>query len=450
MNFDQMPTQAQFDSLKQKGYLNTDFNPNPEPVLPPPPPMPVEEEPVDEMPEEDVYTPDAPVAPAMPVYEPSPELLKAEADKERAIKSAAIAGEAQAAEEAAFLNKRAEEQKNLFQKEEAEIGLKEQAASDALAKLETQMEEASKKKVDPNQYWAEKSTGQKIFAGITLALGAIGAGFTGRNDAATIITNQIEADIQRQRQNIESEKEGLGARKGIYKDMLSAYNDKRSALNASKIAYLKGAEMEVEALKARAKGTEIKANADVLLSDLRVKRANETEALKNRQMQLASMKSGQMTPDLMDERQLQRYVPGQGLALDKESAKIMREATVNSKTGLDSIKGLLNISKRPLKSVSLEDRKEAQVLATSLKAALRSELIGPGAVSESEWKLLDSIVANPTNVFSLDSSNEVALKTLGKKMQRNLAEKAKMYIYQPQGASAGVRSMPKGGYDIVK
>lgn len=445
MNFDQMPTPDQFQALKDKGYLNTDFNPTPMVAPPPPPPEPMVEEPM----VEDVgYEPVA--APEPFVMQPNPEMEKAFQQKEAAIQKAGAAGQAQAVAEANYMQEKNKQAEMMFAEDQAKIQKGIEDAGQAMAKLQEDQDKVAQMKVDPSRYWSQKTTGQKILAGISLALGAIGAGFTGRNDAATVIANQIEGDLQQQKQAIDQKREDVAAKKGIYKDMLASYGDSQMALNAARASYFKGVETDVMAMAARAKGAEIKNNADMLLADLRMKRMGEEEKVKSRYAQLASINSGQLSPELLDEKQLARYVPGAGLALDKESAKIMREATVNTKTGVDSIQQLLNISNRPMKSVSLEDRKEAQVLATSLKAALRTELIGPGAVSESEWKLLDSIVANPTNVFSLDSSNQVALKTLGKKMEKNLAEKAKMYIVTPQGKSTQIRTTKPGGYEIVK
>ncbi len=54
--------------------------------------------------------------------------------------------------------------------------------------------------VDPNHFWADKGTGQKISAGIGLFLGGIGSAFTGQaNPALGIINKAIENDIDAQK-----------------------------------------------------------------------------------------------------------------------------------------------------------------------------------------------------------------------------------------------------------
>ena len=43
---------------------------------------------------------------------------------------------------------------------------------------------------------------------------------------------------------------------------------------------------------------------------------------------------------------------------------------------------------------------------------MRLDILGPGTVTDSDRKLLESIVRNPTDVFSLSSSNKKALEGL--------------------------------------
>jgi hypothetical protein len=55
---------------------------------------------------------------------------------------------------------------------------------------------------------------------------------------------------------------------------------------------------------------------------------------------------------------------------------------------------------------------EADQLARSVQGALRLDILGPGTVSDPDRKLLESIVRNPTDIFSLQSSNIKSLEGL--------------------------------------
>jgi hypothetical protein len=80
-------------------------------------------------------------------------------------------------------------------------------------------------------------------------------------------------------------------------------------------------------------------------------------------------------------------------------------------------------------------------LAGLLKGELRVEIVGPGAVSETEWRLLDSIIANPTKLASLDSTNKLALRTLLRSLDMSAKNKAGQYImgYQDSPASRQIK-----------
>jgi hypothetical protein len=60
-----------------------------------------------------------------------------------------------------------------------------------------------------------------------------------------------------------------------------------------------------------------------------------------------------------------------------------------------------------------------------LQGLLRTPILGPGAVSDSERALLQDIVANPTAIFSMSSRNEARLNELMKTIDRGVASKAK-------------------------
>lgn len=74
---------------------------------------------------------------------------------------------------------------------------------------------------DPGRFWATRSTGQKILAGVSVILGGAGAGFglTG-NRAMDIIQDAIKQDVQLQREGFENKREAL---KGAAQGALTTY-----------------------------------------------------------------------------------------------------------------------------------------------------------------------------------------------------------------------------------
>lgn len=457
MNFDQMPTPSQFEALKNKGYLNTDFNPNPmsqpvsQPTVEPPMPGPVEPEPA--MPEPVAE----PLPPTLPPIQPPDQFMKFASQQDQALRDAAKAGEAAAMKEAAFRETEAKAYQQRVLDDRKKVEEEENQVMERYKALDEAEKVASDKKVDPDRYWSEKSTGQKILAGITLALGAYGAGFTGRNDAATVIQNQINADIDRQQKAIDTEKEGITQKRGIYKDMLALLGDKKSAMTAAEIAYLKGTEMQVAGMQARARGAEIKANAQNLRGQLQDKIEQKKLEFVNASIQRQNLQSEQVNPELLSKEDQERYVKGYGLVLKPKVADELNTAVVEAKNATSSIMELKKLLGKDWKSLDPTVKADAEVLVGSIQAAIRSEMLGAGTVSDADREFLNRLVKNPTKFWSLDAATEASLNALGKKIEKGLANKMSQYITTPfkktvrdSRYSGGTQNQNPGGYDIVK
>jgi len=138
-------------------------------------------------------------------------------------------------------------------------------------------------------------------------------------------------------------------------------------------------------------------------------------------------------------------VTGYGVAPSPEIAKDFREVLISATEAQTGIKRLLEISAMDSPWASIDLRSEAQVLQGALQGALRREIVGPGAVTESEQQLLKSIIRDPTKFWSLSSSNKTALETLLKKVERGLAKHAALISWQqPSGMQSGQAQGPMG------
>ena len=63
---------------------------------------------------------------------------------------------------------------------------------------------------------------------------------------------------------------------------------------------------------------------------------------------------------------------------------------------------------------------KAKTISTMLQGALRTTITGPGAVNESEYKMLRDVIADPSRFFSLSSANKKVLQTLLSRVDDNL------------------------------
>ena len=82
---------------------------------------------------------------------------------------------------------------------------------------------------------------------------------------------------------------------------------------------------------------------------------------------------------------------------------------------------LISLADDPSVKVKTSDAyNKANTISTMLQGALRTTITGPGAVNESEYKMLRDVIANPSSFFSLSSSNKKILQTLLSRVDDNL------------------------------
>ena len=122
-----------------------------------------------------------------------------------------------------------------------------------------------------------------------------------------------------------------------------------------------------------------------------------------------------------------------------ERIRLARKASKPPLTQIDLIARLqilgMMISQSALSKVESGRRPvtdiEVITLAKALKGQLRLFIVGPGAVTDKEQAILDDIVANPMDIFSIASRNKAALNTLRNAIKRSSDAKLQPYFLQP-------------------
>lgn len=151
---------------------------------------------------------------------------------------------------------------------------------------------------------------------------------------------------------------------------------------------------------------------------------------------LEKMESGKDT-DKEEERMRELGVPGVGIARTVQEAKDLRAAQVSKKNADGMINQLIEIANKPGAAFNPKDRKLADQISTMLQGALRLQIVGQGAVTDSDRDVLKSVIANPALIFSLKGNVISALNNLKSINQQNLENMYESGIYkrfeQPQG-----------------
>lgn len=132
-----------------------------------------------------------------------------------------------------------------------------------------------------------------------------------------------------------------------------------------------------------------------------------------------------------------------GVAPTEKEAADFREQYANVAQSKKNITRLLEIAK--MGTLAQQDpiiKAEAEQLARAAQGALRLDIIGPGTVTDRDRALLESIVRNPTDIFSLQSSNIKSLNSLLDRAGAGLESKAKALGLQAAQVEQSAQQSP--------
>lgn len=121
----------------------------------------------------------------------------------------------------------------------------------------------------------------------------------------------------------------------------------------------------------------------------------------------------------------ERLVPGYGFAVDASNARKFRTELGEGQaaiSGIDEVMKLYNQSGGQISKLNPKTRAKIDSTLIALKGALRLGILGPGAVTDAERKILDSAVPNPAEFINVFGPTR--LQQLQTVIQSNLDNKA--------------------------
>jgi len=90
----------------------------------------------------------------------------------------------------------------------------------------------------------------------------------------------------------------------------------------------------------------------------------------------------------------------QGKAPTVQEASKFREYLADVNSGISNLDELIQLGKQGSR-LSPTDRARAENLARMIQGKFRTEIVGPGAVTENDRKVLESVIGNPLQTFSI-------------------------------------------------
>ncbi len=215
------------------------------------------------------------------------DLLRTKADLMVADAQAAAASKkVEAAESEAFLKRQQEKQEAVAAK-----------SAEYQKQIDMKIADLQSQSIDSGRLWAESSTGNKILAGVSLALGALGAGLMkdGRNRAAEVIDKAIDRDIEVQKSNIAKKQQDVSSARGAYSEFLSATGSERIAELATRNLAIENVQKQLAAAQASNLPEVAKNNVQLLAADMQQKKLlNDAEI--NKITTKKSVEEVEMTP----------------------------------------------------------------------------------------------------------------------------------------------------------
>lgn len=364
--------------------------------------------------------------------------------KSEAVEYGSNVGIQRAQEEGAYLRERASQQEQMLQEQQQKEARRQEQIKEQELKAQQALDEFASAKVDPDRFWKNKGTGDKIIAGIAIALGAISQGITksNSNQALDIINSQIDRDLEAQKIEILSKKEAASGQTGILAQMRARFDDERVAENMARVIGLDQAKLKLEEIASKSRSAEVSANRDLLLAQIeeeRQKRLLEVQKAINESPQAqgikrnmvvsgvqnpATGKNEKASPEILSEKDRERVVPGLGIATTEDDAKKLKEAQINFKK-FDNLLGEIVESRQKFgaEMFGAEAEKQKARATEALLAIKNMETLG--ALDAGALKVGGRIIPENPAEFRWTGDPVAELKEIKRRAQVNFNEKIK-------------------------
>lgn len=327
------------------------------------------------------------------------------------------------------------------------------------ATLQDELRKMATVKVDPNHFWADKGTGDRMAAAFGVFLGGLGGG---ENQALGILNRAIDRDIDAQKTNWDNARQikaqEIEGQKNIYGMHLAALGDERAAEAGARAASLEMFGQRLEAAKSTFDSPEIKARAEaaqaaiqkeLAKTNMELQKAVNDDAYKRGTLELQSAELGiraqeanaraQAAAREGQAKQMATYVPGVGLALDEKSKEKVQEiagAYNETKSALDEMRRLRKDAGGG-EVLNRDNVKKMHVAQTAfIGAANRMQRFG--SLDKGAQELLSLLSGGDITDFG--SAVDGALEQAGTSLQNSFQGQTRPYMAQYEEAAKPVSS----------
>ena len=182
-------------------------------------------------------------------------------------------------------------------------------AQQRMQQIDRNVQELSQQRIDPEQWWGDRSTPQRMAGYATAIIGGLMAPHRGGvNSGLDFIQQQIDRDIQAQAANLDHQRAALGQQQGIVAEMYRLSGDEFQAQEAARIASMEMAAMQMEAeLQAfDSRGTAAAAGVQAI-GEMRASAAEARQAMEDREREQILEFNKERRAEESHQMQLQRF-----------------------------------------------------------------------------------------------------------------------------------------------
>lgn len=341
---------------------------------------------------------------------------------------------------------------------------KQQAQADSVQKAATiytrALDEGARGGIDPDRYYKNQTTGDKVLAGIAIALSGVASGMQGRggNMAIDLINQAIDRDIEAQKIDLQQRTISANAKGTMFNMLRQQLQDDKQATEMLRALQTEGAKQKIESIKEGLQRTEQKAEAEKLIGQLSIQQQESLQKIaqwRKDQPEYFAEQADKLVGGKTDAANVPKelrelVIPGFGIAQDPQSKKDASTALTNFRGVNSGLSQLIEMRQDDKFRIDPEKRAEMATIATDTKLQLK-EIAKLGVISGPDMELLNKMIPeNPAEwkAFALPGIDKdpilAALKTTQRRTQEKFTQGINQYMMKlfPEGEKTLLGATP--------
>lgn len=268
--------------------------------------------------------------------------------------------------------------------------------------------------IDPDRYYKNRSTGDKVLAAIGIALGGIASGMTGQPNAASqIIRDAINRDVDAQHLDLEKKGKSLAAQGSVYSDLVGQLQNEDAARHYMTSLLLEQSKNVMDQYKTQVSTAAQKAELGKLYGAIDIQNGEALQKAKEamekdpgvQQGIRAGVKTGQIDEANLSKEDRERYVKGLGFAKDKQAADEITAAESAHKESIKLIDEIINAREKGEGGGKGAEVMSGSFIANQKRRAASlvlkfKDIAKLGALNEGDYDLLYGMVPKDPTAFT--------------------------------------------------